>query len=46
MTFDPIQAVYGILIVLLLVGVIPFTHVAVSLILLVGAVEFKISVRR
>ncbi len=41
-TFDPLNLIYIVLVVLLLVGVIPFTHVAVGLVLLAGQVEAKV----
>ncbi len=40
-TIDPIQTIYYVLVALLVIGVIPFTHVGVGLILLAGGFELK-----
>lgn len=45
-TFDLLQLIYLILIILLLAGVIPFTAMGVGAVLLVGVCEFKIEVGR
>lgn len=45
-TFDPLQLLYVVLILLLMAGVIPFTPVGVGAVLLLGVCEIKIPVGR